>query len=124
MHVNINWLMVIVVVVMRRVVMVVSIMVVLVMMMIVAVAAVMVVLMPRRLELDLFIVVMRVLDALLMLVVVMMFINARFDVGEFGLRRLMVVFVIMLVAVGMRALAAVVVAVRPEDAGDLMQNTV
>ena len=68
---------------------------------------------------------MRVLDALLMLVVVMMmFVNARLDVGEFDLSRLMVVFMIMLVAVGVRALAAVVVAVRPKDAGDLIQNAV
>ena len=77
---------------------------------------------------------MRVLDALLMLVVVMMmFVNARLDVGEFGLNRLVVVFVrrvivlvfvIMLVTVRMRAAAAVMIAVRTEHTSDLMQYAV
>lgn len=80
--------------------------------------------MSRRLNLDLFIVV----DTLLMLVVVMMvlFVNARFEVSELGISRpVVVVFVIMmLVAVGMCALTAVVVAMRPEYTGDFVQNAV
>lgn len=77
--------------------------------------------MSRRLNLDLFIVV----DTLLMLVVVVMvlFVNARFKVCELG--PMVVVFVIMmLVAVGMCALTAVVVAMRPEYTGDFVQNAV
>ena len=78
-NVDVHRLVVMVVVVTMSVVLVCRV-VMLVIMMIVAVAAL--------------VVVMRVLDdALLVIMVMMVFVNARLDVGEFGLNRLVVVFV-------------------------------
>ena len=118
--------MVVVMVVLRVIMLVLVMMMIVAMMRVVMVVVVVFVRMSRRLNLDLFIMV----DTLLMLVVVMMvlFVNARFEVCKLGLSRpVVVVFVIMmLVAVGMcvRALTAVVVAMRPEHTGDFVQNAV